>query len=68
MARSKSYAEITMKSGAVITFDCVSLSWKRRSSIGETLTWELPDGASRRLVRIDLDEIAAAVFVDGTAA
>lgn len=66
-----SHAEITMKSGAVVTFDCTSLTWTRRTNLlGETteqsLQWELPEGASKRPVHFDLDEIAAVVFVDTT--
>lgn len=72
MTHSSSYAEITMKSGAVVTFDCVSIEWtKKTNGLGETteqsLSWELPAGAVRRPVRFDLREVAAVVFVDGTA-
>lgn len=66
MAWNESHAEITMKSGAVVTFPCTSLSWKR-DALGSTLSWELPEGAQRRPVRINLDEVAAVIFVDGTA-
>lgn len=58
-----SYAEITLKSGARIEFDCISLKWER-SPIRTGMSWELPEGASRRPVFFDVDEIAAAVFVD----
>lgn len=65
MSRKPSYAEITMKSGAVVTFECTELAWKR-SSIGHSLKWVTPDGAVRRAVEINLDEVAAVVFVDGS--
>ena len=64
-----SRAEITMKSGAVVTFDCSSLTFtRRRNGLGEitemSLQWELPEGAKRRPVHFELEEIAAAIFVD----
>ena len=65
MSKGKSYAEITLKSGAVITFECTKLAWKR-DPISTSLEWTLPEGATRRPVHIDINEIAAAVFVDGS--
>ena len=62
----KSYAEITMKSGAVVTFPCTSVSW-RSDGLGQTLKWEQSKADARRPVFFDVDEIAAVVFVDGAA-
>jgi hypothetical protein len=64
VSESKSYAEITLKSGAVVTFDCIKITWKRNQLGIGTLEWETPAGATRRPVHFDLDEIAAIVFVD----
>jgi hypothetical protein len=60
----KSYAEITLKSGAVVTFECTSVTCKR-TGISTSLSWDVPSGAIRRPVYIDVDEIVAVVFVGG---
>jgi hypothetical protein len=57
-----SHAEITMKSGAVVTFDCVKLRWQKGAIKG--LSWVDGDNAKRSALHVNIDEIAAVVFVD----
>lgn len=64
-----SYAEITMKSGAVVTVDVSSIQWERTRNLlgevtGEAIKWTIKETAVRRPVHLDPDEIAAVVFVD----
>lgn len=71
MGKQASQAEVTLKSGAVVTFECTSISWsQKRNLLGEiteqSLKWEQPEGAKRRPIRFELDEIAAVVFVDAS--
>ena len=65
IGKRRSYAEVTMKSGAVVTFECSMVTWER-SRIGVALKWETPGPAKHRAVMVDPDEVAAVVFVDGT--
>ena len=54
--------EITFKSGAQITVQ--SKTWSTKVNLHGELTsleWETPDGAKRKLVRVNLDNIDAIV-------
>lgn len=54
--------ELTFKSGATIFVEVEKWEFKR-SAVGKTLSWETPDGAKRRLISADLDEVVAVVEV-----
>ncbi len=61
-----SHLELTMKSGAVVTFDCTETEKGVSRGTGDlvSLSWTLPEGATRRPLYIRLDEVAVAMFVD----
>jgi hypothetical protein len=56
-----------MKSGAVVTFECTKVS-VTTNALGERtgIKWTTPDGGTRRLLHIAIDEVAAIVFVDAS--
>lgn len=60
-------AQITLKSGAQITFDTDNLTTGRDRVHGNlcSLKWETPDNWTEKLFMIELDEIAAIVLLDG---
>lgn len=55
-------AVMTMKSGATVTFHASEVTWSRNPLGGSSLVWETPEGATRRLLHVDLEEVAAIVF------
>lgn len=60
-----SYAQITMKSGAVVEFETSYIKTEKNNEgrfVG--LEWDKPGG--RELVAMSLGEIAAVVFIDTT--
>lgn len=59
-----SYAEVTMKSGAVVTFDVTQLAWES-DILGtkRSLKWTCPDDPKRRPLHLNLDEVAAVIWV-----
>jgi hypothetical protein len=64
-----SYAEVTLKSGAKIEFDCTEVTWTSKINLlGEVvskhLEWVTPEGAIRRIMHIEIGEIAAVIFID----
>jgi hypothetical protein len=63
----KSYATIVLKSGASFDIDVSEISSRRNSLSGEltSLSWEHHDDAKRRLVTVDLSEVAAVTFTGG---
>jgi hypothetical protein len=56
--------EITLTNGTVVTAEVSDWKWKR-GGLGVELTWSTPENARRRLVSVDVNEIAAIVEVRG---
>lgn len=60
-----SSVEITLKSGNVIIADASEFSVQRNALLGIVgVKWKTPEEAERALMHIDVDQIAAVVFVD----
>lgn len=61
-----SRAEITLKtSGATVVFDAEELTWRRDRLQGVSLHWTTPEkGATRRLMHVDISEVAAIVWLE----
>lgn len=55
--------EITFKSGATVTADVNSLSITHGGSGISSAEWNTPDHAKRRLMHVNLNEVAAIVEV-----
>lgn len=64
------HVEITLRSGAMVTFEADDFEWtQQRARItgevtGRSLKWTTPEGAQRRGIYVDVEEIAAVVFVE----
>lgn len=60
-------AQVTLKSGAQIEFDIGDLEVGRNGVTSEIqrLNWDTPEGWSRKLLSIELEDIAAIVIVRG---
>jgi hypothetical protein len=60
-----SYVEIPLKNRNVVTAD-VSGFTIQKNALGSFagIKWTTPENAKRRLLHLDVDEIAAIVFVD----
>jgi hypothetical protein len=54
--------EITLKSGATVSAQVTTWKWRKAGSDKE-LSWTTPAKAKRRLIGVDLDDVAAIVEV-----
>lgn len=56
-----SHAEVTLKSGTTVVFDCSFIEFQMKPV--PRLRWEVPMDAARFPIFVETDEIAAVVFV-----